>query len=372
MKTSLLLKRTCRYLCFLFLLPLFSFAQQSSRPFTVGIQSYYGFLLRHKPALGGITQGHPFGAELYYEGIKAGQQYWEKAYHYPSVGFALGYFDMHSPKIGQMIYVLHYLEKDLAKGNKGALKLKLGYGLAYCTHPFNLEDNYQNIAISTRLSYALRTALGYSIALSDNLKLHLGLTITHFSNGSFKIPNSGTNLVMANLGLSFTPQSKKIIYQTVALPPAFSKKWIVNLSAAFIIKEFDLPGGRKYPGMVLMANLSRRLNYKSAINIGLDGAYNTALREEINRDSTIDPEHKPDFKRVGLVVGHELFFNERLSLLTQVGVYIYKHYTSNIDAPIYQRYGLRYHMNKRLFGTMSLKSHFGTADFVEWTVGVNL
>jgi len=362
-------------LCCLLLFPALCFCQPTEpiqKPFSLGVQSYYGFLLRHKPALGAITQGHPYGFEAYAERIKTGQYYWERAYRYPRVGLAFGCFDMGSSQIGQMFYLIHYLEKDLTKSQRGALFFKVGFGLAYCTRPFDLENNFQNIAISTRVSFSLRGALGYTLHLSDQLHLKTGLTITHFSNGAFKVPNAGTNLVTGNLGLAYTLKAKQIVYSSDAPPPDYRKGWSTQVSAAFTLKEFGLPGGKKYPGLVLMAHLSRRLNYKSALNLSLDGTYNTALREEIARNSNVLPEQRPDFKRIGLAFGHELFISQRLSMLTQVGVYVYKRYNSQVDGPIYQRYGLRYYLNNGIFGAMSLKARFGTAYFVEWTVGVKL
>jgi hypothetical protein len=375
MKKYRLFRKEFLYLSFFTLFPYLCFSQplpSNQKPFVIGFQSYYGFLLRHKPALGAITRSHPFGFEAYAERLKVGQHYWEQAYRYPHVGLALGYFDMGSPQIGQMIYLIHYLEKDLTKSQLGALFFKIGFGLAYCTRPFDLENNYQNIAISTRISFSLRGAIGYAFHLSNGLELKTGLTITHFSNGAFKVPNSGTNLMTANLGLAYTPKARQIVYGSDIPPPEFRKGWSVQISAAYTLKEFGLPGGEKYPGLVLMAHLSRRLNYKSALNLGIDVVYNTALREEIARDPNLLPGQKPDFKRLGLAFGHELYISQRLTMLTQLGLYVYKRYTSQVDGPIYQRYGLRYYLKDGIFAGMSLKSHFGTADFVEWTVGVKL
>lgn len=365
------------YVCiyFIFLKYPLVFAQgQSNEPrhFSLGMNAYYGFVLQHKEALGSLIHGHTFGAEVTYEQILNGRHYWERAYRYPHVGFSMGYYDLGNPSLGKAIYLIHYLEKPLLKGKRGELGMKIGLGAVYATHPFNLESNYQNIALSSRFSYALRGALSYARTVTDNLTLQSGLTLTHFSNGAFKTPNSGINLPMLYLGLRYTPGAERILYHADAPAPEWSNKWSVNLSGSFTLKEFGLPGGRKYPGFVLMAHLSRRLNYKSALNMGFDGIYNTALKEEIRKNSTIDQTHRPDFKRVAFAFGHELYISQRLSLLTQLGIYLYKHYNSVVDAPIYQRYGLKYHLNQRTFAGMYLKSHYGTADFVEWTVGVSL
>ena len=116
--------------------------------------------------------------------------------------------------------------------------------------------------------------------------------------------------------------------------------------------------------------INKRLNQKSALNIGADGFYNTALKYVIRQDPDIDSLHIPDFKRAGLTFGHELFIS-RISLLTQLGVYVYNPY-QKVDARIYQRWGLKYYFSRKLFATMLLKTHFGTADCVEWGLGVRL
>ena len=75
-----------------------------------------------------------------------------------------------------------------------------------------------------------------------------------------------------------------------------------------------------------------------------------------------------DFKRVGITFGNEVFIS-RDSMLVKVCVYVYKPYQV-ADKRIYQRYGLKYAINDYLFAGVLLKSHYGTADFVEWTLGV--
>jgi hypothetical protein len=51
-----------------------------------------------------------------------------------------------------------------------------------------------------------------------------------------------------------------------------------------------------------------------------------------------------------------------------MGVYVYSPYPA--EAPFYLRNGLKCYFLPRLFGAITLKTHYGTADFVEWTVGI--
>ena len=68
-------------------------------------------------------------------------------------------------------------------------------------------------------------------------------------------------------------------------------------------------------------------------------------------------------------MGHELFIN-RMSLITQVGYYIY--YPFDFEGRTYLRIGLKYYFGKKWFGALTLKSHGAKAEAIEFGVGVRL
>ena len=77
---------------------------------------------------------------------------------------------------------------------------------------------------------------------------------------------------------------------------------------------------------------------------------------------------RPDYRRLGLAVGHELFYH-RVSVLAQVGVYLYRPY-QELYKPVYQRLGLRYALTKHLLSNFTLKVHGGRAELMEFGLGV--
>lgn len=360
-----------------FLLDLFSiipgYSQDnnvSATPTYFGVNAYYGFILLHKDAIGGLIKGHPMGLEMYYERQKTGFHYWEQAYRYPRIGLALGYYDLRSQQLGKIIYSIYSFDKDLVRGRRAGLSLKIGSGIGYATNPFNLDNNYQNIVISSRISYSMRGALTYSTQISKQVKAHVAATLTHFSNGAIKLPNSGINLPMLSAGVSYTPFKGKVSYQRDSIAPTFSRKPHLQVIGSFMVKEVGLPGGKKYPGFSLISYVSKQVSYKSALSVGVDAFYYTSLRQEIKEDPAVSPEHRPDFKRLGVTLGHELLLSPRFCLLVQLGAYAYKKYATTVDAPIYQRYGLKYQFHRGLSTGVFLKTHYGAADCIEWTIGI--
>jgi hypothetical protein len=337
--------------------------------YSIGVSSFYGFVLKHAPSVGHLAKAHPYAFEVNYNQITTGTREWHKEYRYPEVGYALGVFNFRNPVLGQAIYGFTYMDKSLIKGQSSSLRLKIGTGLVLITNPYDAEKNFQNTALSSRIMYGMRGELTHSFQIGRHWQIRSGVTITHFSNGALKVPNSGINIPALKLGVQYIPHAPVI--RTASADSAKNNSYNnvqFNISGAFTLKEIDLPGGRKYPGGVLSAYVNRRLNRKSALNLGLDGFYNTALKQVIGADPDIDSLRTPDFKRLGMTLGHELYIS-RVSMLVQLGVYVYKPY-QKADQNVYQRYGLKYYFNRNLFAGVMLKTHFGTADFMEWTLGV--
>jgi hypothetical protein len=348
------------------------FAQDSGEKnssFAIGVHSYYGFILKHTESIGHLAESHPYGFELNFNQITTGTKDWHQLYKYPEVGYAIGMFDFRNKTLGKALYAITYLDKPLLKSEKSALRLKIGTGLVGASNPYNPETNFQNTALSGRIMYAMQGECAWAYNLSGHWQIRSAVTLTHFSNGGLKLPNSGINIPALKIGVNYIPNPPHFQSVTDTVSKNYYNSLSVNLSGAFFLKEVKLPGGKKYPGAALSMYVNKRLNRKSALNIGVDGFYNTAIKYVISRDPDVDTLNTPDFKRAGLTFGHELFIS-RVSMLTQLGVYVYNPY-QKIDTMIYQRYGLKYYFNSRLFAGVMLKTHFGSADCMEWTMGIS-
>jgi len=344
---------------------------QHRAPVRLGVNAYYGFVFRHTPKIGAITNTHPYALEVYLNRPTTGSKAWHRLHRYPEPGVALGLVNFHHPKLGQLLYGISYLEKPFTLRRTSGLRLRLGGGLSWTTRPYDPETNFQNAALSSRVNYTMRGELSWAQRLSDAWGLKTGLMVSHFSNAAFKVPNLGINVVGWSLGVSHLPHPERLVRLAADTVRNLAyKPYALHVSGAFTIKETGLPGGRKYPGLVVSAYGSRRLNAKSALMLGVDATLNTAEKQAIALDTTLAGEQKPDYKRAALTFGHELHISYRLSLLSQMGVYVYSPYLP--EAPFYLRNGLKYYFRPDLFAAITLRTHYGTADFVEWTVGFKL
>ncbi|MDN5202895.1 acyloxyacyl hydrolase [Fulvivirgaceae bacterium BMA10] len=344
--------------------------QETTKPYTytVGGNVFKGFIMKHDEIIGHLVQGHPTGFELFINKNTYGNKDWEHRFNYPDIGVSLTYFDLKNETIGKVISATSYLDFYLRRKRKSNVILKIGTGLAYNTNPYNRETNNKNNVISSRLSFALQGRIGYHFKLNDRLKLTSSLTLSHFSNGAFRLPNKGINIVSANFGTSYKLErtSPELSPENNQTTISSEIKYNINLSAG--VKEVIPVGSKKYPFFTLSMYADKKINTQSALNLGMDFFYSLAVKQEVKTDRDLAGDDNPDFKQVGLVVGHELFVS-KISLLTQLGIYVYKPYKST-GQPIYQRYGLKYYLNNKYYAGVLLKAHLGVADNVEWTFGI--
>jgi hypothetical protein len=72
------------------------------------------------------------------------------------------------------------------------------------------------------------------------------------------------------------------------------------------------------------------------------------------------------------VVCWEWPITKHLSLPLGIGVYLNRNEENDETENVYQRVGARYRFNNNLFAGISLKAHYGAADYVEYTMGYSL
>jgi hypothetical protein len=80
------------------------------------------------------------------------------------------------------------------------------------------------------------------------------------------------------------------------------------------VNESDVVGSGQFPFYIFSAYADKRLARVSAIHVGAEVYFSNFLKELIRFQSTSFPElgvaPDTDFKRVGVMLGHELFINK--------------------------------------------------------------
>lgn len=331
-------------------------------------QAIKGFILPHNDKINHLISAHPEGFEINLQQELNGKRYWESIYNKPVANYGLSYYNLNNDEqLGRLFIASAAMDLPLSRKKNTALFIRIGTGLVYCTNPYDRELNNQNIMISSSVSYLLQTRLTYEIKLNENFKLTPNLNITHASNGALTSPNRGINLVTANLGLSYRIVKKEAseIDALVTIPEEDPYKFYILVVAGKNTKTLQVRDPQPFFNIMLMGQ--KTLNPKSDLQFGVDYSHNNGLKQEIKSSWRLtDEERKVDFRRVGLLFGHELKAGN-LGFIAQLGVYIYN--PSNSRMPVYQRYGLKYQLKDHLIVQTSLKTHAATAEQAEIGLG---
>ncbi|TGE05206.1 acyloxyacyl hydrolase [Hymenobacter fodinae] len=339
-------------------------------PLVLGAYAQGSFILAHTPAVKHLAVSHPTGVELNLQRQTNGSAPWHAWYRYPKVGAAFVYYDYHNPVLGKSYAATVYINKSFVRTQRQELNFRIGTGVGFFPIRYDQETNHKNTIVSSRLNATIQTRLEYDVAVSEHLGLLLGVGLNHYSNGATTKPNFGINLPTVLLGLNYhqqRPFSPLPIGESALTPPDLGRNF-VEISGTAGLKQRNETDRNKYWANSVTIAAGRRVNRKSNLVIGLEGFYDRSLRAEL-RDTARTTENLPDVKKAGAYVGHELLFG-RLAFVSQLGFYLYNPYKSNKF--YYERLGLKYRFTERLFGSIDLKVHRGSADIIECRLGVRL
>ncbi len=342
-------------------------AQAPSRhTYTLGVNAYQGFLLVPSQNVARFAGTRPLGFELFINKNTYGHSFWENRYGCPDIGLSITYTDYLNPVLGQSIGGTLYMDVPLMRRPRTVLTLGLGTGLGYHTRPYRPPIETGNILLGTSFTLAMRAQLNYSYAFSSRWRAILSAKLMHYSNAAYSRPNRGVNLPMINLGVSRRLGDHTPAYATATNieKPKLYKRISYYLGVSNGMKTIETEG-QLYDFVNLHAYTTLRLGPISGLTGGVDIFLDQATRQYIRKHLA---QKRPDYRRMGLAAGYELFYN-RLSLLGQVGVYLYRPFRE-LYSPVYQRIGLRYALMKHLLGNFTLKVHGGRAELIEFGLGI--
>jgi hypothetical protein len=253
--------------------------------------------------------------------------------------------------------------------------LKLGQGIAYTTNSYDKNTNFLNNAYGSDLMSSTYIMLNYKKEhIFEGFGLQAGISVIHYSNANFKAPNTSTNTLSINVGANYLFNYEA---EPDYIPSSEEKKFKEPIKYNFAFRtglnESDVIGVGQFPFYILSGYADKRLNRKSAIQVGTDVFFSKFLEELITYYSVAFPEldvsGDEDWKRVGVFVGHELFIN-KMSFITQLGYYVY--YPYDFEGRIYNRIGFKRYFGDKIYGAITLKSHGAKAEAVEFGIGIRI
>ncbi len=334
-----------------------------------------------------------FLCELGYYTMTDGQKEWQQFYKYPQVGISLvyGYFG-NTDVLGHSISVLPNMSFFLKRNHRFYFQIKMGMGFAFFNKPYDKNDNPENIVIGSHITNISTLSLNMCKNINKNIVLSGGISVFHFSNGHYQLPNVGLNLPCINFAIKYAPQQLPEKYHTQK-PQLPAKKYFFNLYTGVGFHEFGNStgptNGPKYPVYIGSIYVSKRYNIASNIQAGLYVNYYTSFYDYIiSQEFYSKDQRKKSFTLVGFL-GHEYLIGN-VGFVVQGGIYLYNPFKKDYIYMITEKpsmsaklkllntnkLGLQYYFqnpiknnNNKLFVGMFIKANLGQADFFEIGAG---
>lgn len=353
------------------LISISTLSQENERPYTVDVNYFKGNIALHNNDILHLITGHPEGLIISWNKKTFGEKAWEQRFNYPDYGVSFSYQNLKNEALGNNLAVYaHYNFYFLNR----RLMFRIGQGLAWTSNPYDKETNHKNIAFGSSLMSSTYVMLNYKKErLFGNFGLQSGLSLIHYSNANVKAPNTSVNSITFNIGVVYNLADDDPDFISNLSDEKFTERIKYNIVFRTGLNESDVVGSGQFPFYIISAYADKRLGHKSAVQLGADVFFSNFLKELIYYNSVAFPETNTtgneDYKRIGLVAGHELFVN-KLSVLTQLGYYVY--YPYDFEGRTYFRVGLKRYFGKKWFGALTLKSHGAKAEAVEFGIGIRL
>ena len=314
-----------------------------------------------------------------------GDQLWQQIYCYPS--FGLGVYSAYfkdTPKLGNPIALYGFFNAPFIRINRWSLNYEFGLGLTFNWNSYNPVGNPNNIAISADKTVYIDAGISLKYQLGARLCFGLGYGFTHFSNGALQMPNKGLNTEAARISLSYALNEDPKRYHSQQIPPFMGfYEWIISgyggarnvLYQGNGINQLNSMKGVNYAVYGISNTINRQISYKSKIGFGTTIEFNGSQNSQIVIEGgSLDAADLPFNRHLALSIypSYELVV-DKLSLVMQPGIYLYRMKTADMTPLFYQRIGIKYHLLKNTFIGINLRAYnFYESDFIEWTIGHRL
>ncbi len=341
---------------------------QKSKNF-LEFNSFYGIAIEHDKSLHTAIQGNPFGFIISYNIKNTKEKEFLKYYNYPDFGFSALYENTNSSILGEMYGAYTHYNFYLNNRNiKNRLSLRIAFGLAYITKPYNANSNPYNFALASKIAGSAYVKFNYQrFFWQKKIGLQTGISLIHFSNAGMKNPNLGLNTFAVNLGINYNFDSEEFHFGKTEKNPKITSKLHYDFIFRTGKNESKNIGSGSYPFYVATFKINKKINYKSTLTTGIDYFDSKFLKNYIDED-TPQPQIT-NTKRIGFFVGHDLNIH-KINAITQIGYHVY--YPKKYVSRLYERVGFNHFINKHIFAELTLKINLFRAEMLEFGLGYRL
>ena len=286
-------------------------------------------------------------------------------YRRPYLGIGFYSSTFHNQNIGKPNAVYFFITVPLTfeRNKRLSFSYSGAFGLSFNFTPYDSISNPANLFIGSEQNCYFHFGMAAGYKISNKFALNLTAGIKHFSNGSFKKPNKGLNLIPFTVGVSYKFNNNEIPQEQEPVPQYLSHN-IWTFSAAAGSKHYDIDDNQNYLKMTYNLTYLRQISYQYRFGAGIDFFFSA-------HPDVRDTENNDAFS-TALTGAFEWVINKNLSVPIGFGVYLKRNEANEEITPYYERVGMKYRFNKNIFTAVTIKAHKGKADYFEWTVGYSL
>lgn len=328
------------------------------------LEPQVGFLIAHRAVMGHLINHHTYGAEVGVVLQTNGEKQWHHDYNFPEISFNAFYNNPGNERIlGHAMGVAGGIYLPFLRENGWSFGAKFEAGLSFVTRRYDVENNPKDNAIGSHLNSLVRLGFRFEKQFRHQA-LGLNASMSHISNGAIKLPNLGLN--MPFLGVHYSYFIQPIQFEDTARVKRVGQKiksWEFFTQLILTTKQVYPTGGRNY-GVVSLTNY---VHYRAGLKCILEGGIDLIYNQSIIKDVAEDYGAEKNFQ-VGAYAAYVLPIH-RFHLFAGMGAYLYNPVSNN--GLFYHRFGARFKIVNRLWANISIKSHWGKADYFEYGLNFN-
>lgn len=332
----------------------------------------YGFIAQQHNTIGDLVHGNIWGLDVNYIKPTAGNKLWHKENNYPEYGVGFSFFNLDNPKqLGNLYALYFFYDIPLNKKPKPfKFHLRIAEGFAYAPVHFDPITNHKDNLISNPENVYINFKYFFGWNIGKFFRWEGGINFSHASNGRFKVPNLGVNMVTLNSGLVFKlPCKQKTIIDKVDSSSKAVSKHELLFWAAFGLNEVGMPEGKKYLAQSYSATYYFNKKNRNKFGAGIDVYYNAANLAQLKADTTVHLSSNLQNIQVGVKLAYAYNIG-RLSLPVELGYHVISKFVDG--SQFFSRIGMRYYFKNNVVAIISLKTQWAVANYIEFGAGYRL
>lgn len=305
-----------------------------------------------------------------------GSEDWHHLYGMPAYGVGMSVASLGRGVSRPMDAYTFFSWPFVRPSERVQLTTDFGMGLSWNWKAFDPQENSYTTVLGSDLNARIDWGVYMRYALTRRTGIYAGVDFTHRSNGGIRQPDQGLNVIGPSVSLRHNMGGPEPSPRALKELPAFRPDWEFVVAAAGGPKNvFDERHGdirNDYGTFSTTAALQRHFYRYGKTAAGTDLMYDGSRGAQFEVVNGAMMQRRADCRQrvaLGVYGGYEHVIG-RFGAIVQIGNKVASGSDDGSVPRQYARYGWRYHVNDRLWGTFAVRAVAGRkADALEFGLG---